>query len=117
MKVLFGALMAFILPLRWTSRLYLEQQLRAEGIDSARISKACLQELTDDVIRHAKIDAKLFHKNVRAAVVEFMDVQAGQVATVIEESAAGKSWTTELRRGSLDTEKHVREILHKHRVV
>jgi hypothetical protein len=103
---IFGALVALIVPLRWTGRLYLVQQLQENGIDTARLPKACLQELADDVIVRAREDARIWHANVRAQVVQFTEGWAILIAQVLKGTASGG-----------DTNDRIRFILGKHGVL
>jgi hypothetical protein len=103
---IFGALMSLILPLRWTGRLYLEQQLRENGVNTSKLPKACLQELADDVIAHAREDARTWRKNVRSQVVQFTKGSAILIAQVLKGTASGGT-----------TNERIRSVLRKHGVV
>lgn len=105
LATIFGALLSLIVPLRWTSRLYLEQQLRENGIDPSRLPRPCLQELADDVIAHAREDANVWRANVRAQVVQFTEGQAILIAQVLQGTASGG-----------DTNDRIRSVLRKHGV-
>ena len=80
MKTLIGVIFAFIFPLRWTSRLLLLQELRAQEVDTSKFSKECLQEFADKVVRQARLTATLAGKSVREEVVDSIEGEAVLIA-------------------------------------
>ena len=80
-RTLVGFVSAFILPLRWTTRLCLEQELKKFSIGS---SKACIQEFADAIIRYARLMNKMSHKPVREEIVDACEGEAVLIADVLE---------------------------------
>ena len=68
------------------SRLYLEQQLRSDGIDIKSISEACLQELADEAVKSAKFWAKLDRRGWRERVTQALKAEARLLALIIDET-------------------------------
>src|ERR1700737_907361 len=62
-------LFGLVLPVRWTSRLYLKAQLKANGVNTAHLSKDCLQDLTDFSISETKRLWQLWEKIWKSRIV------------------------------------------------
>ena len=83
MGTFFEALVGYLTPISTTGRLLLEQELRECGVDTNKIPTACLQELTDVIVAHAKERAARLGENWKSVSVESIELSAGVIAGVL----------------------------------
>ena len=100
---LFG-LIALILPIRWTSRLYLEGQLKENGADLALLSKECLQDLTDFSIAETKRIWGPSETMWKSRIPTLIDGEAVMITHAIKGAGSGEIYN------------HLRSIMRKHGV-
>jgi hypothetical protein len=100
-----------LVPVKTSSRLYLEQALGKFGI--VGLPKDALQELADDAVHLAKVGACLQNRNWRDGVTNWLDGQAGNVACLLNDDrdASGRQRVTD------DMREKLAAILDKHTVI
>jgi hypothetical protein len=77
-----AALSAFI-PVRISSRVYLQQKLAEFGAPA--LPQAAVQDLADDAVRFAKAAARMCGKPWRADVTDWLEGQAANVACLLHD--------------------------------
>src|ERR1700737_1294072 len=82
-------LFGLVLPVRWTSRLYLKAQLKANGVNTAHLSKDCLQDLTDFSISETKRLWELWEKIWKSRIPTLIDGEAVVIMHAIEGTGSG----------------------------
>lgn len=80
---IFYGLIGQLAPIRTTGRLLLERELRECGVDTSKLPKACLQELTDIIVAHAKERAARFGENWKATSADSIELSASVIAGVL----------------------------------
>lgn len=93
------------MPVRRTSRLYLEQQLRARGIPRDTIPTACLQKLVDRDIGAAKVLADRYMRSWRSDLPLYLDGTIASIEAIL--SGGRPDWKRE----------EVMEVLKAYKVV
>jgi hypothetical protein len=81
-----SGLLNAVMPIGTMSRLYLEQQLRSDGIDIKSIPDACLQELADEAVKSAKFWAKVDRQGWWKRVTQALKAEARLLALIIDET-------------------------------
>ena len=72
-----------LMPIRITSRLYLAEQLRKQGIAPDQLPASCVQDLADECVRYLKVRAGLGGGSWRAEVTEELELDAAIVADLL----------------------------------
>ncbi|MEO6022109.1 MAG: hypothetical protein ABIP64_03150 [Burkholderiales bacterium] len=109
-RFLINAVAGAFIPIKTSSRLYLERALGDFGI--VGLPKSVLQELADESVSHVKVTARLQNRNWREGVTNCLDGQAGNVACLLHDDrdTAGRQRVTDELREKLTA------ILEKHGV-
>jgi hypothetical protein len=109
-RFLINAAAGALIPIKTSSRVYLENALGQFGI--VGLPKGALQELADEAVHLARVAARLGNRSWRTGVTNFLDGRAGNVACLLkdERDAAGRQRVTEDMRDKLAA------ILEKHGV-
>jgi hypothetical protein len=76
---LLAAAFGFLVPVRYTGKLYLVRELQGCGVDTSRLSETCLRELTDEAIRQCKEQCNFEGRSWRGAITQHIE----QVAFLI----------------------------------
>lgn len=85
-------LFGLALPVRWTSRLYLEAQLRENGVDTARLSKHCIQDLADYCISETKRLWQPLETIWKSRIPAVIDGQAIMIMHAIDGTGSGQQY-------------------------
>lgn len=86
------------------SRLYLEAQLKENGVDAASLPKDCLQDLTDFSISETKRLWQPWEKLWKSRIPTLIDGQAVLIMHAIEGTGSGELYN------------HLRSIMRRHGV-
>jgi hypothetical protein len=97
-------LIGLVLPVRSSSRLYLERQLKENGVDLALLSKECLQDLTDFSIAEIKRVWGPSETIWKSRVPTLIDGEAVMIMHAIEGTGSGELYN------------QLRSIMRKHGV-
>jgi hypothetical protein len=85
--------MGFLLPIRFTSRIYLAKQLRKQGIDTAKIPDACMQEMADIAVSLNKFEAGMTNAASRTLVPKSLESQAAVIADILDNTPMDGVWS------------------------
>ena len=109
MRKLVNVIAGLLIPIRVTSRLYLADRLGRYGVDVARITQPCLQELADDVLVTTRSIAALSRKNWREIVTDHLDGAAVNFTSLLLDGPEDGDMPAEYRE-------HFAEIFRRHGV-
>ena len=84
MKTLIGVLTGYVLPLRWTVRMFLDMQLEENGVKASALPKGCRQEFAEDILFYARTLATTTRANMRAEIVDGAEIEATLIADVLQ---------------------------------